>query len=342
MYLYLKGHSFKYELENVMRNFVRDVRIIDGAPGRDDGNVDYAYLRLVKTKDRQKLLCVVNVNRMQLCKDAVLDADAGDKEQEHELACLLYDLMSCAFRVFPAWGVITGVRPAKFAMSMLESGMDEDEVVERLCTRHRVSENKARLAAETARNGNRLAQYNTPKSYSLYISIPFCPSRCSYCSFISKTVERDRGIIDRYLEKLCEELDCSAKIANSLGLKLESVYIGGGTPTVLTEPQLKTLIDSVAAAFPLNEAREYTVEAGRPDTVTPEKLEILKEAGVTRISINPQTGDDAVLRGIGRAHTAKDIEQAFSMARAAGFGIINADIIAGLPNDDIGGFRKTL
>ena len=342
MYLFLKGHSFIYELENVMRSFVRDVSVVDGAPGKNDENLDYAYLRLTRTKDGQKLLCVVNIKRMQWCKGAALDVDADEKEQEHTLACMLYDLMGGIHRFFPQWGVITGVRPAKFAMSMLSLGISGEEAVAGLCELHRVSENKARFAVETAINGNRLARNNTPLSYSLYISIPFCPSRCSYCSFISKTVERDKGIIEPYLEKLCGELEHTAGIAGSLGLKLETVYIGGGTPTVLDVRQLKMLTDTVSANFLPLDAREYTVEAGRPDTVTKEKLEILKKAGISRISINPQTASDAVLRGIGRNHTAKDIERAFALARAAGFEQINADVIAGLPGDDAAGFEATM
>ena len=176
----------------------------------------------------------------------------------------------------------------------------------------------------------------------MYISIPFCPSRCSYCSFVSHSVHRAKNIIPKYVELLCEELKVTAKAANDLGLKLETVYMGGGTPTALDENQLDTVLKTVRESFDMSAVREFTVEAGRPDTVTKEKLLAIKNNGVSRISINPQTLNDDVLKAIGRNHTAKQMEDAFMLARSLGFDNINTDLIAGLPSDTYESFVDTV
>ena len=244
--------------------------------------------------------------------------------------------------ITPPWGVITGIRPAKFVGEMLKSGMTEEEVYDRLLSRYRVSDDKARLCLSTARASARVEAMNGDKSFSLYLSIPFCPSRCAYCSFVSKSVERDRALVEPYVEALCKEVAYSGAIAKELGLKLETVYIGGGTPTVLTADQLRRLTDAIAENFDLSAVREYSVEAGRPDTITRDKLEVIKAAGVTRLSVNPQTANDEVLKKLGRKHTAADTAESFALAREIGFDNINADLIAGLPGDDAESFARTL
>lgn len=338
--LYLQGHSFRYEMENVARSFARDVSVIQGQP--PSGAEEYVFLRRSISNGKTRLLCVVKGYYFKAYKDCWLNADVSEDVCETELARLLYDVLCLTVKKAPDWGIVTGIRPAKYAAAMLENGMSEQGVLWELSARRRVSIAKATLALETAKNGLRLAQLNTPKSYSLYVSIPFCPTRCSYCSFIAKTVDRDRGQTDIYLDRLCEELSYTADIAKELGLRLESIYVGGGTPTVLTAQQLDRLCRQIGASYDVSGVREYCVEAGRPDTITPEKLDVLRAAGVTRLSINPQTANDRVLAAIGRNHTAADIERAFEQARTAGFDNINADLIAGLPCDDIGSFMKTM
>lgn len=338
--LYIQGHPFRYEMENVARAFARDVCVTEGLPRPEDEQ--YIFLRRTAERGQTRLLCVVKTYYFKAYKDSWLSLDAPDGACETELARMLYDVLCLTVDNPPAWGIVTGVRPAKYAAGMLAGGQSAEEVQWNLCANHRVASRKAALAIKTAGNGMRLARENTPRSYSLYVSIPFCPTRCSYCSFISKTVDRDRGLTDAYLDALCKELKETAWIARRLNLKLETVYIGGGTPTVLSAPQLERLCGAVGGEFDVASAREYAVEAGRPDTITPQKLGILKRAGVTRLSVNPQTGNDAVLAAIGRAHTAVDIERAFAQARAAGFSCINADIIAGLPRDDSADFARTM
>ncbi len=205
-----------------------------------------------------------------------------------------------------------------------------------------VSAEKYRLAARTADNQAAALAWNTPQSYSLYISIPFCPSRCSYCSFVSRTTADSGHLIEPYLQALCRELADISALAARLGLRLETIYIGGGTPTAVSAAQLRTLLQAVRDHFDVPSVREYTVEAGRPDCTTPEKLAVIRAYGATRISINPQTLSDEVLAAIGRRHTAQDVLDCFAEARRQGFDNINMDLIAGLPHDTPAGFVRTL
>ena len=177
---------------------------------------------------------------------------------------------------------------------------------------------------------------------SLYISIPFCPSRCSYCSFVSHSIAEAGKLIPAYVDCLCRELSIWGELIRRLELKLDTVYIGGGTPTAISAEQLGQIMDAVRANMHMDPVREYTVEAGRPDTITPEKLEVIRSHGATRITINPQTLNDKVLRAIGRKHTAQQAVDAFRLARSLGFANINMDLIAGLPEDTPDSFRDTL
>lgn len=340
MTVFIEGHNFAYETENVARMFTRDVTVTTGRPA-DDERGDYAWLYRTQNCEATELGCVVCWGGMSAEKAIAVSPKDSDKENELALATLLYDAMYALTGFRPPWGVITGIRPAKFAGNMLRE-MDADAVERRLVERYRVSEKKAKLCVQTAQKSAEIAAMNDEKSYSLYVSIPFCPTRCSYCSFVSKSVERDRQLVEPYLDKLIEELKVSAEIAKDLGLKLETAYIGGGTPTTLSAPQLERLCAAIADYYPLSSAREFSVEAGRPDTIDEDKLRVLKDAGVTRLSINPQTANQHVLDAIGRKHTAADIERCYEQARRAGFDNINADLIAGLPQDDLAGFAYSL
>ncbi len=342
MTIYISGHSFGYELFNVARMFFHDVKVEEKAPSKDDKGNDFAYLRRVKTDKAITLMCTVKCETQQTASIKRLSPSEADAECENSLACMLYDILCVLTGRIPSWGVITGIRPAKYVSSLLDEGSSEGEVMWRLMSRHRVSEDKARLCIDTARVSRDVERQNKDSSCSLYVSIPFCPSRCSYCSFISSAVKNNEKLIEPYIEKLCEEIEQTAKVIKELDLSLETVYIGGGTPTVLNETELKRLTDAIEKNIDIKSVKEFSVEAGRPDTITAEKLLILKNAGVTRLSINPQTANDEVLRLIGRRHTAKDIERAFFQARQAGFDNINADLIAGLTGDDFESFKRSL
>lgn len=267
--------------------------------------------------------------------------DAPPPELERRLAVLLFHQLEAALGVRPRWGILTGVRPVKLLRSLTER-YGEEEAVRRFREDYLVTEEKIRLSRETMRNEGVLLARSRPDSCSLYVSIPFCPTRCAYCSFVSSTVEKTIKLIPQYVELLCRELAHTAQIVRDCGLRIESVYFGGGTPTAISAEQLALLIDTVNREFDLSHSREFTVEAGRPDTVTREKLEALRRGGVTRISINPQTLSDEVLRRIGRRHTTRQTLDAFALAREAGMDNINMDLITGLPGDTAEGFRATL
>jgi oxygen-independent coproporphyrinogen-3 oxidase len=198
------------------------------------------------------------------------------------------------------------------------------------------------MALETAGVEREILRQNKPDGFSLYVSIPFCPSRCLYCSFVSHDIKGMRKLLPEYLRLLQGEIRQIADTAGDLGLKLQTIYIGGGTPTTLEPGQMEKILTVIRDGFSFDNLLEYTVEAGRPDTMTLEKLSLLRRYGVNRLSVNPQTMDDAVLRQIGRGHTALEIEQAYEIAREAGFSSINMDLIAGLPGDSPAGFWNSL
>ena len=257
------------------------------------------------------------------------------------MAVMLYDMLREITLYTPPWGILTGVRPAKL-MTKLIASHGEEKAVDYFKNELKVSEDKTGLALMVSKNETPIIEGSAPDSYSLYVSVPFCPTRCSYCSFISHSNESAKKLIPEYVEKLCDEIVETAKIAKDLNIRLESVYIGGGTPTVLTASQLKKVTDALSANFDLSAIREYTIEAGRPDSIDSDKLDVIRNCGCTRISINPQTFSDSVLREIGRNHTSAETLEAFAMAREKGFDNINMDLIAGLPTDTLESFEKTL
>lgn len=234
----------------------------------------------------------------------------------------------------PSWGMLIGVRPSKVATEMLNMGMSKTKVKKTLTSDYLVIPKKAALATDVALNEKRISGCVGPKDCSVYISIPFCPSRCTYCSFISYTSKRLLDLIPQYLERLLLDIEANFKVISELGLNVKTVYIGGGTPTILDEEQLRRLLSKVASLTDVGALEEYTLEAGRPDTITAEKFAIAREYGVTRVSVNPQTLCDDVLCGIGRSHTVEEFFRAYEIARESGIKTINVDLIAGLPGDN--------
>ncbi|MGN0407483.1 MAG: coproporphyrinogen dehydrogenase HemZ [Bacteroides sp.] len=239
------------------------------------------------------------------------------------------------------WGKLTGVRPSKIAVGMLEEGYDDSKVIETFRDVHFVSENKAKLALQVAHKElDILERIDYRKGYSLYIGIPFCPTTCLYCSFTSYPLEVWKDRVEDYLQALFKEIDyVSGKLE---GKRPDTVYFGGGTPTTLSEDQLDRLLDKVKKSFNVSASCEFTVEAGRPDSITAGKLKVLKKHGVQRISINPQTMNQETLDIIGRRHTVEQVIEAFAMARQCGFDNINVDLIMGLPGEDEEKIRHTL
>lgn len=242
----------------------------------------------------------------------------------------------------PAWGMMIGVRPSKVASEMLNAGISKTRVKKLLTTDYLVIPKKAALATDIAVTEKRIVGDTSPKDCSVYISIPFCPSRCTYCSFVSYTSKRLLGLIPQYLERLKEDIRANFETIARLGLRVRTIYIGGGTPTILDEAQLKDLLSYVASLTDVTALDEYTLEAGRPDTITEEKFAIAKEYGVTRVSVNPQSLSNDVLCGIGRNHSAEEFFRAFEDARRAGIRTVNVDLIVGLPGDNFRRFSNTM
>lgn len=240
------------------------------------------------------------------------------------------------------WGILTGIRPAKIATKLLDEGMSDDEVISYFINECGTTYEKASLALEAARALRPIRDDMYRDGVSIYIGIPFCPSRCLYCSFVTNGTKQAAALMPEYIEALKKEIKYTADIISHNGTPVETVYIGGGTPTTLTPQLLEEMIDCLYDNCDLSKMKEFTVEAGRPDTITEEKLKVLKKYNVDRISINPQSMNDSTLKIIGRAHSADDIREAMKMARHCGFDNINMDVIAGLPGEDMEMFKYTL
>lgn len=232
-----------------------------------------------------------------------------------------------------SWGMLTGVRPSKVATEMLQKGYSKTRTRKELSKDYFVIPKKAALATDVALNEARIIGTPGRRDCSVYVSIPFCPTRCAYCSFVSYTSKRLLSLIPDYLERLIRDLHGVFATIDRLGLRIRTIYIGGGTPTILEPDQLRRLLGTIASYTDVSKLEEYTLEAGRPDTITREKLAVAKEFGIGRVSVNPQILCDEVLQTIGRAHDTEMFYRAFEMARASGIPVINTDLIAGLPGD---------
>ena len=240
------------------------------------------------------------------------------------------------------WGILTGIRPAKIAMKLLTEGKTDDEVVAYFINVCGTTAQKAALVLETAKQELPVKQAMYPDGISLYIGIPFCPTRCLYCSFVTCGTRQAAKLIPDYLVCLNKEIAYAGALTARSGKQIETVYIGGGTPTTLNAEQLSVMLSQIRDSFDLSRCREFTVEAGRPDTVTADKLNVLKRHHVSRISINPQSMNEKTLHIIGRAHTPAQIRDAVALARSCGFDNINMDVIAGLPGETPDDFRRTI
>lgn len=242
----------------------------------------------------------------------------------------------------PPWGILTGVRPAKVAGALLHGGKGIIKTKRIMRDEYFLNPQKAALAVAVASADIKILKKLPPKTCSIYISIPFCPSRCAYCSFVSYTTPRLLSLVDDYLEAIINELDERLRTIKKIGLKITTVYIGGGTPTTLNPKQLEKIFKKLNEYINTSELLEFTLEAGRPDTITEEKLNVALHYGVTRVSVNPQTLSNDILREIGRKHTVEDFYKAYKIAKKVGIKDINVDLIAGLPNDDFKNFSETI
>lgn len=328
MILNVINHDFRFDMEKLCLIFFPYEKI--KAQGEDN-------IVITTEKQGDKLSVSAKVYDKYLKKDNIVNAN---EDVAKAMSILLYSTLSELLGYNPPWGILFGVRPAKLMHRYVDSVGEQgarDYFSSCLATPQ-----KTDLAYDVMIKENKIISLSSDNSFSLYVSIPFCPSRCSYCSFVSHSIERTQKLIEPYVELLCKELVKTGEVVKELGLRFESIYFGGGTPTTLSASQLTKLFKTIENNFDLSTLREYTVEAGRPDTVTKDKLISLKDAGVSRISINPQSFNDDVLEAIGRNHTVAQTLEAFDMARAVGFDNINMDFIAGLPKDNLESFKNSI
>lgn len=263
------------------------------------------------------------------------------KTQKHLMDQRLYRVLSAETGRTLAWGILTGVRPTKLAMGKLEEGMERQDFLSWFTGEYLVSRKKAEVSWDIVRREKELLdRLDYQDGYSLYVGIPFCPTVCTYCSFSSGSLNQWGNFVEPYLEALRRELEFIGSASD--GKKLNTIYFGGGTPTSLNEDQLERLLSWIDEIFPRDHLLEYTVEAGRPDSITKEKLRVIRSHGVTRISINPQSMQQKTLDRIGRRHRVEEILSAYHMAREEGFDNINMDVIAGLPGERLADMEDTL
>ncbi|MBQ9375507.1 MAG: radical SAM protein, partial [Ruminococcus sp.] len=322
MTLIFSGNDFKYELEGVMKLFIpKKLFRHEFTDTYVKAEGDYAYFRS-KAGKRYTLLYVYVQYKGNTChKVKRIDNNTYDYKNECELVLsrLLFQAMSKLTSKQAKWGIITGIRPVKRVNKLLSEEKTEAEIYSIMKSRYLCSDEKIDIACKTAITQSEILSQLDDKSFSLYISIPFCPTRCSYCSFVSQSIEGCMDLIPEYVDNLCKEIEYTSAIVKKLGLKLDTIYFGGGTPTTLEASLLEKIMRKIYDCFDMSNLREYTVEAGRADTITKEKLLVLKQNGCDRISINPQTLNDNVLKEIGRKHTVKQFYDSFNIAKSVGF-----------------------
>lgn len=349
MKLYLKGHDYEYAATQMLLALMPENKPVleQKAPSKDEGGAVSALFRGEKLYTGS---CRLTLDGKTVTASTRASAPGADADKDTRVRLEQRLIKQSIFKAYcnltgntPPWGALSGVRPTKLVTRHIlnESGTEKSSE-KMMRTMYSVTPKRARLCVEAGMHTVAAARSLKDDEISLYIGIPFCPTRCTYCSFVSHSIERSANLLTPFLEALHRELEVTAELIESSGKKLRTIYIGGGTPTTLNAAQLKALIEKTKEVFDLTNLTEYTVEAGRPDTIDAEKLKVLNSLGVTRVSVNPQTMRDDVLMLMGRNHTCAQTEKAMEMALAQGFEAVNADMIAGLPGDDYEGFCESL
>jgi oxygen-independent coproporphyrinogen-3 oxidase len=345
MKLIFRGHDDRYAVEQSLLAFFPSERPVYD-PDAPEDNCAWVSLSpgAVYTTAATRIVrggqSARGVSRVRI--DPALDPYESERLRQRVVKLSFFKAARALTGVTPSWGALTGIRPGKLAERLLLEGRTPRQVDRELERTYFVSPERRRLAIETAQAGLRAKAELQKDEISLYVGIPFCPTRCAYCSFVSASVEKSFGLVEPYLEALFREITEAGAMVRREGLRIKSFYMGGGTPTTLTAEQMDRLLSHLERSFDLGHCAEKCVEAGRPDTITAGKLRVLLSHGVDRISVNPQSLEDHVLRAIGRRHTARDIEDTMALATSMGFPHVNMDLIAGLPEDTPAGFRRTL
>ena len=341
MKLYLKGHTERYPVEQLQMQLFGDrpTQFVETPFSGEDGAVSSLH----DGKIYRTATAKITLDGKTASASRRIRLDQADVRLTRRILQQSYYLAAVQLLPeTPPWGALSGVRPTKLATKVLLEGGSERDADRMLRDVYFVTPERRRLCLDASRHTVEAAKLLDDRDLSLYIGIPFCPTRCAYCSFVSESVERFGEFLPPFLDCLIREIEYTGALLKRSGWHIRSLYIGGGTPTTLSTPQMTRLLDAIGTHFDLSRSLEFTVEGGRPDTLDLAKLKAIRAGGATRISINPQTMSDSVLRAIGRRHTAAETVEAFHMAREAGFDDINMDLIAGLPGDTPGSFAETV
>ncbi len=344
MKLYLSGHPYRYAVEQMMLTVFPQDRpeFVEELP--TDG--DFAVLELKETP--KTLFGVATVCRDGTSETATTKLQNSQdpllykRNAQQALKLAFYRASRPFLKVAPPWGAMTGIRPAKLAARLYAEGNDDAAVDRILKDSYHVVKRRRELCCQVAKAGEKIKAANQKMDASVYVGIPFCVSRCKYCSFVSHSIGQAEHLVEPYLEALFVEMEATGKAARDLGINVKTVYVGGGTPTALNAEQLDRVLSGIRRNFDLSGCVEFTVEAGRPDTMDEEKLRVIAQNGATRISLNPQTMNDRVLKLIGRNHTAQQVVDMMKTVRAVTDLSVNMDLIAGLPGDTYADFCKTV
>lgn len=350
--VFLIGHDYEYEVKELLKLFYdADALIIysnDHHVDLEAENLseDIIINKLIKNRNETTIIteAYISGEKNKTIKTVVIDGNLHDVKRKTKqlIKSAFFQLLIKYNKVYLPWGFLTGIRPTKIVHELLNEGKSQEEITYILTKDYYISKAKAQLLLEVANIEHKYVYPIDEKKVSIYISIPFCPTRCSYCSFPSNPLDRFHTYIEDYIEAICKEIKGTSEILNRKGKEIETVYIGGGTPTTLNTRQFQKIFDVLVDSFDISKLKEFTVEAGRPDTVDTEKLIFLKKSGVTRISINPQTMNDCTLKKIGRNHSVIETVEAYQLARKIGFDHINMDIIIGLPGENIDMIHNTM
>lgn len=331
MNIITNGHSFEDAVRQILQLFF-------------DLNADFAVVSELSVEEN---LYIANakITLGDKCAEGEIKAELINPEKRQISDIIKKSVFFACKKIsdMPTpWGISTGIRPAKTARMMLDDGQEDGEILKYMQEEFFVSHKKALLSLDVAKKEKELLKGRLDNGVSLYVGIPFCPTRCAYCSFISQALAHNQKFVEPYVEALVKEIEHTARMAEELGFKAETIYFGGGTPTTLSPEQLDKLIKRIKSCFDVENLLEFTVEAGRPDTFTDEMLAALSENGVNRLSINPQSMNQKTLDEIGRRHSVEQTVKAFDMAHKYDSFSINADIIAGLPGETTEDFKKTV
>ncbi|EYE89636.1 coproporphyrinogen III oxidase [Fervidicella metallireducens AeB] len=330
MRIKLVGHAFQYEVFQIASLFYDKSQIHFVTDGESD-------VVSIFDEDNKKVYCKM-ANGLH---DEISLKESDIKKIKNSIKMTLLRCFKRTTGQDVPWGILVGIRPTKIVHDCFKKDFKDTEIIEYLINEYDVNKDKAQLALEVAKNERKFLDQGT-KNVSLYVGIPFCPTRCVYCSFTSNSLKGNERLVEEYLDALIREINFTLEYLAKNNFSIDTLYIGGGTPTSLTAGQLERLFSTMKSHIQLDTLREFTVEAGRPDSIDEEKLRVIKGYGCTRISINPQSMNDETLLRIGRKHTAEDIIEKFEMARKIGFDNINMDIIIGLPEEGLKEIENTM